>query len=380
MESQGTAETSLLTDIRDAADGVLDVRQVTSSGQVVSVELGPAQPAYEDVAAAFGPLGFDAYLRERDGRFFVFLLRRPDQSSHGRFSGSWVYLALFAATVASTLFAGYLLSAPLVDEGLMGSAWVGAASFSFGLMAILGLHEMGHKIQSIKSGISSSWPYFIPMPLLPLGTLGALIKMKSPIPTKNDAVSLGASGPLVGVAVAIPVTIIGLRLSYIVPSLPGSAEGGYYLGNSLLFWLLSSISISVPDGMSLWIHPLAFAGWVGLFVTMLNLLPAGQLDGGHVIRALFGDRGHRRISSWVVRILLLLGLLGFASEMGIIGLSSYTWSGWLIWGIFAHFVTKGGHPGPLDELTPLSTRSKVVAVLALAAFVLCLVPVPIVLA
>ena len=82
----------------------------------------------------------------------------------------------------------------------------------------------------------------------------------------------------------------------------------------------------------------------------------------------------------MVRILLLLGLLGFASEMGIIGLSSYTWSGWLIWGIFAHFVTKGGHPGPLDELTPLSTRSKVVAVLALAAFVLCLVPVPIVLA
>ncbi len=380
MESHGIAEDSFLTDIHDAATGRLDVRQVTSTGPVVSVELGPAQPVYKDVVAAFSPMGFDAYLRERDGKFFAFLLPRQGRTSKGRFSGSWVYIALFAATVASTLFAGYLLSAPLVDEGLMGSAWAGAASFSFGLMAILGLHEMGHKIQSIKSGISSSWPYFIPMPFLPLGTLGALIKMKSPIPTKNDAVTLGASGPLVGVAVAIPVTIIGLKLSYIVPSLPGSAEGGYYLGNSLLFWLLSSISISVPEGMALWIHPLAFAGWVGLFVTMLNLLPAGQLDGGHIIRALFGDRGHRRISSWVVKILLGLGLLGLASEMGFIGLRSYTWSGWLIWGIFAHFVTKGGHPGPLDELTPLSAYSKVVAVLALVVFVLCLVPVPIVLA
>jgi membrane-associated protease RseP (regulator of RpoE activity) len=381
MESTSNEESSLFSEILEASSGRLAVRNVVSTNNVVTVELAGERPDYGDVAGVFGPLGYDAFLRERDGRYYVFLMTRPEEKGKGRFSGSWVYLALFAATVASTFFAGYLLSVPLVDEGLMGSAWAGAASFSFGLMAILGLHEMGHKIQSIRSGISSSWPYFIPMPFLPLGTLGALIKMKSPIPTKDDAVKLGASGPLVGVAVAIPVTIMGLKLSYIVPSLPGSAEGGYYLGNSLLFWLLSVVSIDVPAGMELWIHPLAFAGWVGLFVTMLNLLPAGQLDGGHVVRALFGDRGHRRISSWVVKVLLILGSLGFASEMGIIeGFGQYTWSGWLVWGILAHFVTKGGHPGPLDELTPLSSRSKAVAVLALAAFVLCFVPVPIVMA
>ena len=149
------------------------------------------------------------------------------------------------------------------------------------------------------------------------------------------------------------------------------------LGNSLLFSLLTSISsVSVPEGMTLWVHPLAFAGWVGLFVTMLNLLPAGQLDGGHVIRALFGESGHRRISSAIVRLLLFSGIIGMMSEMGYLQLQEYFWSGWLIWGLLAYFITKGGHPGPLNELEPLSRNAKMVAVLALITFIMCFVPVP----
>ena len=380
-EREGAEQPVAFQELFDAAEGVLPLAGISQSGQVIALDLGSSEPPYVDVRRVAEPLGYDAFLRGRDGRYFAFLLKRPEEKKGRRaFSGPVLYIGLFLATIASTLLAGYFLSTPLVDEGLMGSPWTGAVSFSFGLMAILGLHELGHKVQSIRSGIDASWPYFIPMPFLPLGTMGALIKMKSPIPTKDDAVLLGASGPLVGVAVAIPLTIIGLKLSYVVPTAPGAAEGGFYLGNSLLFWLLSSVSISVPDGMSLWIHPLAFAGWVGLFVTMLNLLPAGQLDGGHIIRALFGERGHRRISAAMVRLLLFLGMLGLVSEMGYADLSSYTWSGWLIWGILAYFVSKGGHPGPLNELVPLSRRSKVIAVLALVAFVACFVPVPIVMA
>jgi membrane-associated protease RseP (regulator of RpoE activity) len=320
-------------------------------------------------------LGYDAYARERNGRYYAFLAPQPDERE-GTFSRPAVYIGLFIATVLSTIYAGYTLSVPLVEEGLMDNVWNGALSFSFGLLAILGCHEMGHKLQSIRSGINSSWPYFIPMPFLPLGTLGALIKMKSAIPTNDDAIKVGAAGPLIGVAVAIPVTIIGMKLSYIVP---GSAfgEGSFTLGSSLLFMALSELSISVPQGMNVWIHPLAFAGWVGLFVTMLNLLPAGQLDGGHVTRAIFGQKGHKTISRLVVRVLIFIGILGLLSESGYLELGQYAWSGWLIWGIIAHFITRGGHPGPLNELKPLSTTSRVIGILALITFILCFVPVPI---
>ncbi|RZN45377.1 site-2 protease family protein [archaeon] len=374
-EERGDGTPTVLDKVREAARGRLNVERVSSNGQVVSVDLGSTEPDYDAVRSAFSPMGYDAFARERNGRYYAFLVERHEEGK-GTFSRPIVYIGLFIATVLSTIYAGYTLSLPLVEEGLMDNVWNGALSFSFGLLAILGCHEMGHKIQSIRSGIDSSWPYFIPMPFLPLGTLGALIKMKSAIPTNDDAIKVGAAGPLIGVAVAIPVTIIGMRLSYIVP---GSAfgEGSFTLGSSLLFMALSELSISVPQGMNVWIHPLAFAGWVGLFVTMLNLLPAGQLDGGHVTRAIFGQRGHQLISKLVVRVLMFIGILGLLSESGFLNLGQYTWSGWLIWGFIAYFITRGGHPGPLNELKPLSTTSRVIGILALVTFILCFVPVPI---
>ncbi|MHC1598163.1 MAG: site-2 protease family protein [Candidatus Methanofastidiosia archaeon] len=378
FEEVSEEDSPLFESIGKAAYGVLPVENISRIGKIISIDIGIEQPVYESIQSAFDGMGYDAYLRSRNGRYHVYLVERQKDEKKSIFSSPLMYIGLFVATVLSTIFAGYSLSVPLVEEGLMESPWVGAFSFSFGLMAILGCHEMGHKIQSIRSGISSSWPYFIPMPFLPLGTLGALIKMKSAIPTKNDAILLGASGPLVGVVVAIPVVIIGMKLSYIVPA-ASFGEEGFYLGNSLLFMILSSFSLHVPEGMSIWMHPLAFAGWVGLFVTMLNLLPAGQLDGGHVIRAIFGEKGHLAISKMTVQILIFLGLLGILSEWGVLeGIQQYTWSGWLIWGLLSHFITKGGHPGPLNELEPISTSSKIIAALALIAFVVCFVPVPII--
>jgi len=351
---------------------------ITKYNNVIFLDFGRALTDYDEIDSSLSRLGYDVYLREKSGNYHAFLLRKmKDEKS--MFSNPIVYIGLFIATVLSTIFAGYMLSQPLVEEGLMENVWNGALSFSLGLIAILGLHEMGHKIQSIRSGISSTWPYFIPMPFLPLGTLGALIKIKSPIPTRNDAVYLGASGPLVGLCVAIPVVLLGMGMSYVVPA-SSLGEGGVSLGNSILFIILSNLSsVYVPEGMALWIHPLAFAGWVGLFVTMLNLLPAGQLDGGHVVRAIFGDKGHKFISTGMVRVLLLAGGIGVLSEYGVLELQQFFWSGWLIWGVFVYFITKGGHPGPLNELEPLTTNAKIVAFLALLAFVICFVPVPLVL-
>jgi len=357
--------------------GTLRVNHISKDRDVIFLDLGRSHIEYRDIKGPISDLGYDMYLREKNGLYHAFLIKKPPESAGGMLSKGYVYILLFIATVISTIYAGYVLSAPLVDEGIMGNVWSGALSFSAGLMAILVCHEMGHKVQSIKSGISSSWPYFIPMPFLPLGTLGAIIKMKSPIPTKRDAVYLGASGPLIGVLVAIPVVIIGMRMSYVVPASMFEG-GGISLGNSILFTLLTYVSsVSVPEGMTLWIHPLAFAGWVGLLVTMLNLLPAGQLDGGHVVRALFGDRGHRKISSAMVWVLLGSGILGLMSEMGYLPLGNYFWSGWLMWGILVHFLTRGGHPGALNEIEPLSRNARIVAVLALITFIMCFVPVPI---
>jgi len=377
-------EDGLAEDDRQELYGIIDaigenrINIVTKYNNVIFLDLGMTVIDYDNINGLLSSRGYDVYLREKNGNYHAFLMKKM-KDEKGRFSGPLVYIGLFVATVLSTIFAGYMLSQPLVEEGLMENVWSGAFSFSLGLLAILGLHEMGHKVQSIRSGISSTWPYFIPMPFLPLGTLGALIKIKSPIPTRSDAVYLGASGPLVGLLVAIPVVLIGMRMSYVVPA-STIGEGGISLGNSILFIFLTNISsVSVPDGMALWTHPLAFAGWVGLFVTMLNLIPAGQLDGGHVVRALFGDKGHRKISSGMVRVLLLAGAFGILSEYGILQLQDYFWSGWLIWGVFVYFITKGGHPGPLNELEPLSIYAKVVAFLALLAFVVCFVPVPIVL-
>ncbi|HOP09710.1 MAG TPA: site-2 protease family protein, partial [Candidatus Methanofastidiosa archaeon] len=236
------------------AIGESRVNTITKYKNVIFLDLGSSAIDYDNIDDLLSGLGYDVYLRERDGRYHAFLLNKLREEG-GRFSKPYVYIGLFILTVLSTLYAGYSLSLPLVEEGLMDNAWNGALSFSLGLVAILGLHEMGHKIQSIRSGISSTWPYFIPMPFLPLGTLGALIKIKSPIPTRNDAVYLGASGPLVGLMVAIPMVLVGMRMSYIVPA-SSLGEGGVSLGTSLLFMLLSALSgVSVPDGMALWIHP-----------------------------------------------------------------------------------------------------------------------------
>lgn len=204
-------------------------------------------------------------------------------------------LVLFLATVASVFFtgvatqggggaAGYLAREPLVRGG----------QFAATILAILVAHEMGHYVAARLHKVDASLPYFIPMPLLsPFGTMGAVIRMRGVIPTRRALLDIGASGPIAGLCLAIPLYIWGASHSHLVPiTAPG--EGSVQLGESVLMKVLDHVfAPAKPDGMDLELSPIAFGAWGGMFVTMINLLPVGQLDGGHVAYALFGPKQDR---------------------------------------------------------------------------------------
>ncbi len=270
----------------------------------------------------------------------------------------WVNLILFILTILTTMMAGAFQQGVNPFEGLN---ILRGIPFSFSIMAILLAHEMGHYLMSRKHGVRATLPYFIPFPHPLIGTMGALIKIKSPIPDRKALLEIGAAGPWAGMLVAVPITIAGLMLSDVVQV---SGQEGLYLGNSLLFLLLSKAVVgNLPPGYDLHLHPMAFAGWLGFFVTSLNLIPMGQLDGGHVVYALFGKRVHRTIAriTWV--FLVISGLIW--------------WKGWLTWAIIG-LILGLGHPEPLNDHTPLTKREKVFAVLSILLFIITFVPNPIV--
>lgn len=214
--------------------------------------------------------------------------------------------ALFLATVASCFVTWFEL------EGRTRVAAGHAAQFTASLLAILLAHEFGHYIAARIHKVDASLPFFIPMPFLsPFGTMGAVIRMRSVIPTRRALLDIGASGPLAGLVVAIPLYAWGAAHSRIVPL--DDSGGSVQLGSSLLLRFLDhTFAPPVPEGMDIFLSPVAFAGWAGMFVTMINLLPAGQLDAGHVAYALFGPR-QNRIAQWVHRSMLAFFFVSVAS-------------------------------------------------------------------
>lgn len=193
-------------------------------------------------------------------------------------------LVLFLATVASVFVTGVYTQ---------GTRWQ-AAQFAATLLVILVAHELGHYVTARLHKVDASLPYFIPMPLLsPFGTMGAVIRMRGTIPTRRALLDIGASGPIAGLCFAIPLYIWGAAHSHLVP-LPTSGDGSVQLGESILMKVLDHVfAPAKPDGMDLELSPIAFGAWGGMFVTMINLLPVGQLDGGHVAYALFGTKQDR---------------------------------------------------------------------------------------
>jgi membrane-associated protease RseP (regulator of RpoE activity) len=311
----------------------------------------PLAENVERLKALFVSAGAIVYLeRSGDGHTVTFGYR-----PRSRRPRVWINAMLFIATTASTLFVGAFnrggnpFRHPL--DLLLG------LPFSVGILLVLGSHELAHYVTARRLGVEATLPYFLPVPHPMTGTMGAFIRITSPVPSKGALVRVGVAGPLVGFLVALPVSIIGLALSRPVTV---SNATGIQLGSPLVFWAISQLlHPRLGAGSDLMLHPLAFAGWLGFFVTALNLLPVGQLDGGHIAYAVFGRRWHRW--SWaVIGALILLG---------------FFWLGWPFWAVLS-VVFGLKHPPPLDDITPLSRAERWLALVGIVLLILTFTPAP----
>jgi len=288
----------------------------------------------------------------------------------------------FVLTVLSTFYVGaeyWVLGRPVASVLDLLAGW----KFAVPLLFILLCHEFGHYLMARKHRVDASLPYFIPFPFL-FGTFGAVIRMRSPISTRNALLDIGAMGPIAGMVAAVPILVLGLTWSTVGPVEPGV---GMQEGQSILYLLLKRVVVGhIPDGQDVWLHPVALAGWIGFFITMLNLLPVGQLDGGHVAYALFGPR-QDRLSRLVQLGLVPLGLAlclyhglsaRAAGETGDRLIEAFmTGANWLVWAFalqVMRLMTGPRHPPTGPE--PLSSVRRTVAVACLVLFVVLFMPVP----
>jgi membrane-associated protease RseP (regulator of RpoE activity) len=332
------------------------------------------QAAYAYLAPRFQQSGYTALLQEEEGEqdSLVAALAMPGVIEPGR-SRLWLAVLLFVLTVFSTVFVGGIESlAPFQFNLGIGMA------YSASILSILFTHEMGHFLMARRLGVAVSYPFFIPLPLpfVPIGTMGAFISMKEPPPDRRALLSIAVAGPLAGLVVAIPVLILGLNLSEVrtfesfeaevraANEIPADEPAPIFMeGNSLLYAGLKTAVFGrfLPDGVEdVSLHPVAWAGWIGLLVTGLNLIPAGQLDGGHIFYSLMGGRIARLVTRGISFILIGFGLL---------------WPGWLLWAALIFFL--GRYRAPLrNELGPLDKRQRAIAILGLVLFILVFTPAP----
>ena len=352
-----------------------------------------SEHAFNLIKDHLDPMAILPILRWEDQRQELTLLSVPQRPSQGRL---WINVLLFILTSISVLFAGALYAAPsdpfagpinfqVILKFLL-KGWPFAVSF----LAILAAHEFGHYFMGRYHKVKVSLPYFIPLPISQIGTMGAFINMKEPPRNKKHMLDIAMAGPLAGLIIAIPVLIIGLSLSKIeaIPSVIPEGYGFQIEGNSILYLLTKYLmfgkllpqpidygattpviywikyfftGMPVPlGGMDVMIHPVAWAAWAGLLVTSLNLIPAGQLDGGHIFHVLFSRKGSR-IALPV--IIFLLAALGFV------------WNGWWLWVILILFFGRRSAE-PLDQITPIDAKRKWLAGFTLLIFILTFMPVP----
>jgi membrane-associated protease RseP (regulator of RpoE activity) len=281
---------------------------------------------------------------------------RPDYPAYPAFSGPRFPISFKTVSIFLILF-----SATIVTTWIVGGPW-----YSFGLMLILGTHEFGHYWACRVNNVNSSLPNFLPIPPIPyflnIGTMGAFIMIKEPMPNRKALMEIGASGPIAGFIVAVPVLVIGLLNSQM--TLGNSVEEPQmFFGSSLILWAITEVVWGInpiSTDFTLHLHPLAYAGWLGMFFTALNLLPLGQLDGGHVVYSLF-SRKHSLLAARIFFVVLIV--LGF------------DWAGWWVW---AGLVLILGlrHPPVLDEATPLEQKHRAIGYASLLILIFTFVPVP----
>ena len=286
----------------------------------------------------------------------------------------WLHVVLLVLTLATTTLVGAEHYASFLTDFVQparlpmpfGALLIRGFWYSGTILAILGCHELGHYLACRYYDVDASLPFFLPVPPPMLtGTLGAFIRIREPIPGKRMLFDIGIAGPIAGFLVAVPALIFGLSLSHVVrlPNVmpPGSAS----LGEPLLFQLFAKLLWGTPpDGYSLNLHPVAFAAWFGLLATALNLFPIGQLDGGHISYAVLGRR-----STYVT-----------LAMVGVMVVLAYVYSSWIVWtGLMLVMLYMFGprHPRVFDEDVPLDRPRQILALVALAMFILCFTPAPI---
>ena len=353
--------------------------------------LSESEAAYDQLTEVLHPYEVTPLFRIEDGQQTILLL---DGVIRPRPSNPWVNLVLFVLTVLSVLFAGtlYDYSGPVSDnpaqivQYIIMNLWRGWP-FAVSLLAILLAHEFGHYLAARYHRSSVSLPYFIPFPVSIFGTMGAFIQLKSPPKNKNILLDIGAAGPYAGLVVAIPVLFYGLYTSELnmLPTVLQSGQG--FEGNSIFYlamkfavfgellprpenfaglgpinYWLQYFFTGTPlphGGLDVTLNQVAWAGWAGLLVTAFNLIPAGQLDGGHLLYVLFGQNA-RKLLPVILVILIMLG---------------FVWSGWWMWAFLIMFLGRV-HAEPLDQITPLKPNRKALAIVGLVLFILLFMPVP----
>lgn len=347
--------------------------------------------AYDQLANLVKPHGLIPLFREEKDTQVILLVVSPPVPKPGK---PVVNLVMFLVTLVSVLVSGGLSSLqtdlssnPITAASqLLNAGW----PFAVSLLAILTTHEMGHYIAGRAHGVHVTLPFFIPLPFTQLGTMGAFISMKEVPRNRRVLMDIGVAGPIAGFIVSIVVLLIGLSLSRLntIPLMFPEGQGMQMEGNSILYlvlkflhfgkWLPAPVSYGGNGPLVYWlryfftgqptplgaldvlIHPVAWAGWVGLLVTSLNLIPAGQLDGGHIFHLLFGTKWSRRLLP-----VILVALFGLG----------FFWSGWWLWAGLVFFFGRQ-YAEPLDQITPLDTKRKVLGVIALIIFLITFIPVP----
>ena len=349
--------------------------------------------AFDQLSKDLRPLGVTPQFRMEQDSHSITLLSGVFKSSP---SNPWINLALFIITLFSVIFAGalYAYQGPISTDNiqmfqLFLSSLITGVPFAVSMLAILLAHEFGHYLAARYHKTNVTLPYFIPFPLSPFGTMGAFIQLKEPPKNKRIMLDIGIAGPLAGLVVAIPVLFIGLSLSQVnkLPLFPATDQGLSLEGNSILYLFIKFVALGkllpapisyggtnpllywlgywltgqpLPwGGIDVTLHPIAWAGWAGLLVTALNLVPAGQLDGGHLLYVLLGNKARRFIPVILV-ILLLLGVV---------------WSGWWLWAVLI-FVFGRTYAEPLDQITELDPKRRGLAILGIILFFLVFTPVP----
>jgi membrane-associated protease RseP (regulator of RpoE activity) len=359
------------------------------------LRMADSERAYDQLSDELKPMGLMPLFRLSSGQQFILVI---DQRPEPKIGPVWVNLLLFVLTVLSVLFTGAQFGN--VDANALTVSSLGGLvrlvlsgwPFAVSLLGILLAHEFGHYLVGRSRGVRVTLPYFIPFPLSAFGTMGAFISMKETPKNKKHMLEIGIAGPLIGLLVTIPVLLIGLNLSTVGPIAAEMPEGNvqFLEGNSVIYLLAKYVTFGewLPQpasygntapalywlqyfftgrplplgGLDVQIHPVAWAGWAGLFVTAINLIPAGQLDGGHILYMLLGREKARKVYPVILGALILLG---------------FAWQGWWLWAALI-FLAGKYYAEPLDQITPLDRKHKILAVVALVIFFLIFIPVPLV--